>query len=151
MLRFKKPFHVQSSTLAAHQQANSTSSNHDFGNEIAQFESFRATQRGAKVLGSDAVNPTPIEAEGETKFTIDNFRAIRGLCGRLEVEAPSPTAPVQRKIKREQYTVLFQIADQRRESRINLQDWTVFNNLLAKPDAVPLWRFTSSPTQSPDW
>ncbi|KAK5171728.1 mitochondrial aspartate-glutamate transporter agc1 [Saxophila tyrrhenica] len=49
-------------------------------------------------------------------------------------EIPKPT-PKQHKIKRDQYNVLFQIADRRRESRVNLQDWTVFNNLLAKPDA----------------
>ena len=31
--------------------------------------------------------------------------------------------------------MLFAIADRRRESRVNLQDWTLFNHLLAKPDA----------------
>ena len=43
--------------------------------------------------------------------------------------------PVQHKIKREQYTVLFQVADRRNQGRISLQDWSGFNNLLAKPDA----------------
>jgi solute carrier family 25 aspartate/glutamate transporter 12/13 len=42
---------------------------------------------------------------------------------------------VQHKIKREQFTVLFQIADRRHRGRITLQDWSSFNNLLAKPDA----------------
>jgi solute carrier family 25 aspartate/glutamate transporter 12/13 len=42
---------------------------------------------------------------------------------------------VQHKIKREQYTVLFQVADRRNQGRISLQDWSGFNNLLAKPDA----------------
>lgn len=46
----------------------------------------------------------------------------------------SPTI-VQHKIKREQYSVLFQIADRRQHNRVNLQDWSYFNNLLAKPDA----------------
>ena len=42
---------------------------------------------------------------------------------------------VQHKIKRESFTVLFQIADRRHRGRISLQDWASFNNLLAKPDA----------------
>lgn len=41
----------------------------------------------------------------------------------------------QHKIKREQYSVLFEIADRKRQNRVTLQDWSVFNNLLAKPDA----------------
>ena len=46
----------------------------------------------------------------------------------------SPTAK-QHKIQREQYNVLFNIADRRSQGRINMHDWSVFNNLLAKPDA----------------
>lgn len=41
----------------------------------------------------------------------------------------------QHKIQREQYIVLFDIADRRHQGRITLQDWNVFNNLLLKPDA----------------
>lgn len=41
----------------------------------------------------------------------------------------------QHKIKRDQYAVLFQIADRNQKNRVTLQDWSVFNNLLAKPDA----------------
>ena len=43
--------------------------------------------------------------------------------------------PIQHKIKREQYEILFRVADRRRLGRINLQDWGAFDNLLAKPDA----------------
>lgn len=42
---------------------------------------------------------------------------------------------MQHKIKREQYAVLFQVADRSKSNRVTLQDWSVFNNLLAKPDA----------------
>jgi solute carrier family 25 (mitochondrial aspartate/glutamate transporter), member 12/13 len=41
----------------------------------------------------------------------------------------------QHKIKREQYSVLFDIADRSHKGRVSIQDWSVFNNLLAKPDA----------------
>lgn len=39
------------------------------------------------------------------------------------------------KISREQYGILFHIADRRKTGRINLQDWATFENLLSKPDA----------------
>ena len=41
----------------------------------------------------------------------------------------------QHKIKREHYTLLFDIADRQKKNRISLQDWATFNNLLGKPDA----------------
>lgn len=41
----------------------------------------------------------------------------------------------QHKIKREQYGILFTVADRRNTGKINLQDWAIFENLLAKPDA----------------
>ncbi|KAK3716542.1 hypothetical protein LTR37_006438 [Vermiconidia calcicola] len=145
---------------------------HDFGNnEIDQFESFRATQRGAKVLGPDAVNPAPVEAgsqktgsyevneigpEGETKFTIDNFRAIRGLCGRLDVELATRIGSLAGRTRTTQDqagAVHGTVPDRRPAPRIADQPPRLesLSNLLAKPDADPKWRFTSSPTQSPDW
>lgn len=41
----------------------------------------------------------------------------------------------QHKIRRDQYGILFRVADRRRLGRINLTDWAAFENLLAKPDA----------------
>jgi solute carrier family 25 aspartate/glutamate transporter 12/13 len=41
----------------------------------------------------------------------------------------------QHKIKREQYAILFRVADRRRAGKINMFDWGTFENLLAKPDA----------------
>ena len=41
----------------------------------------------------------------------------------------------QHKIKRSQYAILFGIADRKRKGRISIQDWTAFENILAKPDA----------------
>jgi solute carrier family 25 aspartate/glutamate transporter 12/13 len=41
----------------------------------------------------------------------------------------------QHKIKREQYAILFKVADRRGAGKINIFDWGTFENLLAKPDA----------------
>ena len=41
----------------------------------------------------------------------------------------------QHKIKREQYAILFGVADRQRKGRITVQDWATFENLLAKADA----------------
>ena len=43
--------------------------------------------------------------------------------------------PPQHKIKREQYGILFNVADRRRAGKLNIADWASFENLLAKPDA----------------
>jgi len=42
---------------------------------------------------------------------------------------------VQNKIKREQYAILFSVADRRATGRITIGDWAVFENLLMQPDA----------------
>lgn len=42
---------------------------------------------------------------------------------------------MQHKIKREQYTILFAVADRQRKGRVTLSDWSTFDNLLSKPDA----------------
>lgn len=41
----------------------------------------------------------------------------------------------QHKIKREQYSILFRVADSKGTGRVTLTDWGVFENLLMKPDA----------------
>jgi solute carrier family 25 (mitochondrial aspartate/glutamate transporter), member 12/13 len=43
--------------------------------------------------------------------------------------------PVQHKIKREQYSILFEVADRRKTGKVRLSDWATFEHLLAKPDA----------------
>lgn len=42
---------------------------------------------------------------------------------------------LQHKISRDQYGLLFQIADRRKTGRLSLHDWGTFENLLSKPDA----------------
>ena len=39
------------------------------------------------------------------------------------------------KIKREQYAILFNVADRKRIGKVNISDWSNFDNLLNKPDA----------------
>jgi solute carrier family 25 (mitochondrial aspartate/glutamate transporter), member 12/13 len=41
----------------------------------------------------------------------------------------------QHKIKRDQYAVLFHVADRKRTGKVTIQDWSNFENLLSKPDA----------------
>ncbi|KAF2751920.1 calcium-binding mitochondrial carrier protein-like protein Aralar1 [Sporormia fimetaria CBS 119925] len=51
------------------------------------------------------------------------------------IDAVAPESEDYHKIKRFQYGILFQVADRERKGRVSLQDWSVFQNLLAKPDA----------------
>lgn len=51
------------------------------------------------------------------------------------INAVAPRQEDYHKIKREQYGILFRVADRRRTGKLNLSDWATFENLLAKPDA----------------
>src|SRR5271169_7151195 len=64
------------------------------------------------------------QADGEVALTESAF-----------VDAITPEGEDYHKIKREQYAILFLVADRRRRGTVNFQDWMAFENLLAKPDA----------------
>ncbi|KAI9656560.1 MAG: mitochondrial aspartate-glutamate transporter agc1 [Bathelium mastoideum] len=51
------------------------------------------------------------------------------------IDAVAPESENYHKIKREQYAVLFRVADRRKSGQLNMHDWHTFENLLAKPDA----------------
>ncbi|RCI08606.1 hypothetical protein L249_4885 [Ophiocordyceps polyrhachis-furcata BCC 54312] len=51
------------------------------------------------------------------------------------INAVAPKDEDYHKIKREQYSILFRIADSRGIGRVSMADWSVFENLLMKPDA----------------
>ncbi|OCL04175.1 calcium-binding mitochondrial carrier protein-like protein Aralar1 [Glonium stellatum] len=51
------------------------------------------------------------------------------------IEAVAPESEDYHKIKRDQYGILFHVADRRRTGKVTLHDWSKFENLLAKPDA----------------
>ncbi|RKF83862.1 Calcium-binding mitochondrial carrier protein Aralar1 [Golovinomyces cichoracearum] len=50
-------------------------------------------------------------------------------------EAIAPKSGDYLKIKREQYAILFYVADRNHTGKLNINDWGTFENLLAKPDA----------------
>ncbi|MCJ1342198.1 mitochondrial aspartate-glutamate transporter agc1 [Peltigera leucophlebia] len=64
------------------------------------------------------------EASGERYMTEEEF-----------VNAIAPIDEDYHKISRDQYGLLFQIADRRKTGRLSLYDWGTFENLLSKPDA----------------
>ncbi|KAF2264329.1 calcium-binding mitochondrial carrier protein-like protein Aralar1 [Lojkania enalia] len=51
------------------------------------------------------------------------------------IDAVAPESEDYHKIKRYQYGILFLVADREGSGKVTLQDWAVFQNLLAKPDA----------------
>ncbi|EED17011.1 mitochondrial carrier protein, putative [Talaromyces stipitatus ATCC 10500] len=64
------------------------------------------------------------ESSGELFMTEEEF-----------INAIAPKNEDYHKIRRDQYGILFRVADRRRRGRISLNDWAAFENLLAKPDA----------------
>lgn len=65
-----------------------------------------------------------LESDGQKYMTEEDF-----------VNAIAPLNEDYHKIRREQYSILFAVADRRKVGRLNLQDWVTFENLLGKPDA----------------
>lgn len=63
-------------------------------------------------------------ASGERVMTKEDF-----------VNAIAPSGEDFHKIQREQYGVLFDVADRRKDGQLSLNDWASFEFLLAKPDA----------------
>ncbi|KAG8627018.1 hypothetical protein KVT40_004501 [Elsinoe batatas] len=51
------------------------------------------------------------------------------------INAVAPESEDYRKIPRETYAILFEVADRHNKGRISLNDWASFNNILMKPDA----------------
>ena len=64
--------------------------------------------------------------DGERYMTVEGF---------VEAITESSGSKDFHKIAREQYAILFQAADRAGRGKVSLADWTVFTNLLAKPDA----------------
>ncbi|OAQ99904.1 hypothetical protein LLEC1_06713 [Akanthomyces lecanii] len=88
------------------------------------------------VLGSDdAAGPS---SQSKARFT---KRAVKDETGELImgpeefINAVAPENEDFHKIRREQYMILFRVADRRGQGRVSLSDWHVFENILAKPDA----------------
>ncbi|MCJ1242875.1 mitochondrial aspartate-glutamate transporter agc1 [Trapelia coarctata] len=62
--------------------------------------------------------------DGESYMTEEDF-----------INAIAPEKEDYHKIKREQYGILYRVADRRKTGKLTLHDWGYFENLLAKPDA----------------
>lgn len=89
------------------------------------------------LLGSEQVVPMSKVAEklfhqfasdkltdGEKAMNKENF-----------VAAIAPEGQDYRKINREQFGILFDVADRHRQGKISIKDWAIFEGLLGKPDA----------------
>ncbi|KXJ92993.1 mitochondrial carrier protein [Microdochium bolleyi] len=51
------------------------------------------------------------------------------------IEAIAPTEEDYHKIQRDQYSILFSVADRKGVGKVTLADWAAFENILSKPDA----------------
>ncbi|KAK7427928.1 mitochondrial aspartate-glutamate transporter agc1 [Neonectria magnoliae] len=89
------------------------------------------------LIGSS--EPTQVSAESKARF---NSYAVKDVeSGELFlgldefVAAVAPKGEDFHKISREQYSILFRVADTKSAGKVSLADWGIFENLLAKPDA----------------
>lgn len=92
-----------------------------------------------KLLGTDQTEEVNLSAQSKSTFEKNSRRdADTGELFMNEEDFINAIAPVTEdyhKIKRQQYAILFRVADRRGTGRISLLDWGTFENLLAKPDA----------------
>ncbi|KAI5297887.1 mitochondrial aspartate-glutamate transporter agc1, partial [Ascosphaera atra] len=66
---------------------------------------------------------------------VDPVTGERYMSEKEFVEAIAPGDKEYHKIQREQYRVLFFVADRKRTGRLNVDDWVAFEDLLSRPDA----------------
>ncbi|CAK7230486.1 mitochondrial aspartate-glutamate transporter agc1 [Sporothrix bragantina] len=70
------------------------------------------------------------------KHAVPNAETGELAMGPVEfIDAIAPEGEDYHKIKREQYTLLFPIADRSNKGYVDLSDWAYFENVLMKPDA----------------
>ncbi|KAI1006207.1 Calcium-binding mitochondrial carrier protein [Podosphaera aphanis] len=83
-----------------------------------------------------------VQLSFQSKATFEKHAKIDDKTGELYMDeeefinAVAAEGQDYHKIKREQFGVLFRIADRKRTGKLNILDWGVFENLLAKPDAA---------------
>ncbi|KAG6357102.1 hypothetical protein INS49_014979 [Diaporthe citri] len=89
------------------------------------------------LIGSE--EPVQVSAQTKARF---NSNAVKDPgSGELYmgpdefINAVAPSDEDYHKIKRDQYGLLFQVADRQSKGRITMPDWAYFENLLNKPDA----------------
>ncbi|KAL8418599.1 hypothetical protein RB594_001994 [Gaeumannomyces avenae] len=83
----------------------------------------------------------PAKLSAQTKARFHKFAAKDSSSGELSMgveeftNAIAPPEEDYHKIKREQYSILFRVADRKGAGRVSLADWAYFENVLMKPDA----------------
>ncbi|TEY54941.1 hypothetical protein BOTCAL_0235g00130 [Botryotinia calthae] len=91
------------------------------------------------LLGSKVAEDVQLSAQSKATFEKNSRKDESGAEEYMTeedfVNAIAPQGEDYHKIQREQYAILFRVADQRNTGKISLQDWVTFENLLAKPDA----------------
>ncbi|KUI61203.1 Calcium-binding mitochondrial carrier protein Aralar1 [Cytospora mali] len=89
------------------------------------------------LIGSE--EPVQVSTQAKSRFNSHAFKDPETgelFLGPDEfIDAVAPPDEDYHKIKREQYTLLFRVADRQGKGRINLADWVYFENILNKPDA----------------
>ncbi|KAK3359933.1 mitochondrial carrier domain-containing protein [Lasiosphaeria hispida] len=93
------------------------------------------------LIGTHEATPEAAQLSAQTKARF-NTHAIKDdetgeLCLRPEqfIAAVAPPDEDYHKIKREQYSILFRVADRNNKGTVTIGDWAYFENLLNKPDA----------------
>ncbi|EHY59640.1 mitochondrial aspartate-glutamate transporter agc1 [Exophiala dermatitidis] len=85
-----------------------------------------------------ATQPESLSTEARLSFLKHSRRGDDGELYMNEedfIDAIAPPEEDYHKIKREQYGILFNVADRHKRGRISMSEWAAFDNLLAKPDA----------------
>ncbi|TLD21131.1 hypothetical protein PspLS_08914 [Pyricularia sp. CBS 133598] len=82
--------------------------------------------------------PAKLSAQTKARFT---KYAVSDASGELAmgpeefINAVAPAEEDYHKIQREQYSILFRVADRKGSGKVSLSDWAYFENILSKPDA----------------
>ncbi|KAJ3478724.1 hypothetical protein NLG97_g8496 [Lecanicillium saksenae] len=86
------------------------------------------------VLGSDdAAGPSSQSKARFTKMAVKDETGELYMGPEEFITAVAPEKEDFHKIRREQYMILFRVADRRGQGKVSLSDWHVFENILAKP------------------
>ncbi|KAG9236572.1 mitochondrial carrier domain-containing protein [Amylocarpus encephaloides] len=92
-----------------------------------------------KLLGAEVAQDAKLSAQSRVAFEKNAKKdpeTGESFMGEEEfVNAIAPPGEDYHKIKREQYGILFRVADRKDTGKVNLQDWLTFENLLAQSDA----------------
>lgn len=98
-----------------------------------------AVKEAVKETLIGAEEPVELSSQTRARFTQNAIQdAATGdlYLGEDEfINAVAPMTEDYHKIKREQYGILFRVADRKGVGRITLSEWAAFENLLMKPDA----------------